>query len=161
MTEGITQAEFARRQGWERSYVTKLKHENRLVFDDAGRVDEAASLARIQETTAVQSRASDPAVSPAGRSDRDRQAFYDAEKSRLDLEERVRRLRDAAEQDAALADAAVVFRTALETWPERLTPDLAAMGGDEARIQAFLADEVEAVLGELSRRFAAMAAEPT
>lgn len=50
MTTGISQAEFARRQGWAKSYVTKLKREGRLVFAADGGVDEAASRARIDAT---------------------------------------------------------------------------------------------------------------
>lgn len=52
MTAGIPQAEFARRQGWAKSYVTKLKREGRLVFAADGGVDEAASRARIAATAA-------------------------------------------------------------------------------------------------------------
>lgn len=44
-----TQAEFAARQGWHRSTVTRLKQAGRLVMQGA-RVDAAASLARIEET---------------------------------------------------------------------------------------------------------------
>ena len=44
-----TQAEFAVRQGWHRSTVTRLKQAGRLVMQ-GGRVDAAASLARIEET---------------------------------------------------------------------------------------------------------------
>lgn len=44
-----TQAEFAARQGWHRSTVTRLKQAGRLVMQGV-RVDVAASLARIQET---------------------------------------------------------------------------------------------------------------
>ena len=44
-----TQAEFAVRQGWHRSTVTRLKQAGRLVMQ-GGRVDAAASLVRIEET---------------------------------------------------------------------------------------------------------------
>lgn len=44
-----TQAEFAARQGWHRSTVTRLKQAGRLVMQ-GGRVDVAASLVRIEET---------------------------------------------------------------------------------------------------------------
>lgn len=154
----LSQADFAAAQGWSKSYVTKLKLQGRLVMSDAGKlVDVAASLARIRDTTERPERASAPAVSPSTRTDRDRQAFYDAEKSRLDLEERTGKLLQADDVLGALADAAVTFRSAVEAWPERLAPPIAALGGDEARIRAFLADHVEQVFHELSQRFAAMA----
>ncbi len=48
----VTQAEFARMQGWQRSYVTALKKEGRLVMTESGkRVRVAESLARIKETS--------------------------------------------------------------------------------------------------------------
>ena len=43
-----TQAEFARAQGWAKSYVSALKRDARLVFTADGRVDYAASLDRIK-----------------------------------------------------------------------------------------------------------------
>lgn len=46
----LTQAEFARLQGWNRSTVTRLKQAGRLVLDGYGHVDVAASLDRIRET---------------------------------------------------------------------------------------------------------------
>ncbi|KAF7597748.1 MAG: hypothetical protein CGU28_16875 [Candidatus Dactylopiibacterium carminicum] len=50
-SEFLTQAEFARRQGWARSYVTELKRAGRLVMDaDGKRVDLTASLALIRQT---------------------------------------------------------------------------------------------------------------
>lgn len=47
--EKLHQAEFARRMGWNKSTVTRLKQAGRLVMDGA-RVDVTASLARIEET---------------------------------------------------------------------------------------------------------------
>jgi hypothetical protein len=159
LPSACSQAEFARINGWGKSYVTKLKLEGRLVLDDAGQVRVAESLAAIQATTAAAGRASAPAVSSSTRSDRDRQAFYDAEKSRLDLEERIGRLLQADEVTAALADAAVTLRSTFEAWPERHAAPLAAFGGDEARIQAYLAQHIEAAFGDLHTHFAAIAAQ--
>lgn len=48
----MSQAAFARSRGWARSYVTKLKHEGRLVMNADGTVDVLASLARIEATAA-------------------------------------------------------------------------------------------------------------
>lgn len=52
-----SQAEFARLHGWNRAYVTELKHRGRLVLAEDGRVDVEASLARLAETA-------DPAMRP-------------------------------------------------------------------------------------------------
>jgi hypothetical protein len=46
----LSQAEFARKHGISRVRVTHLKHQGRLVLDDAGKVIEDATLARIRET---------------------------------------------------------------------------------------------------------------
>jgi len=48
----MSQAAFARHCGLQRSYVTKLKHEGRLVMNADGTVDVLASLARIEATAA-------------------------------------------------------------------------------------------------------------
>ena len=47
--ETVTFSEFAALQGWQKSYVTKLRQAGRLVLVE-GRVDVAASKARIHET---------------------------------------------------------------------------------------------------------------
>ena len=53
MGETVTKAEFARRKGWHRSYVTRLAAENRLVLDGTGpkaRVKVAESEAALAQT---------------------------------------------------------------------------------------------------------------
>ena len=53
MSEIVTKAEFARMQGWDRSHVTRLAQENRLVLDGTGRrarVRVAQSLAMLAAT---------------------------------------------------------------------------------------------------------------
>lgn len=152
-----TQAEFARLHGWTKTYVTQLKLEGRLVLDDRSQVRVAESLAVIQATTNVPSRASAAAVSPSVRNDRERQAFYDAEKSRLDLEERMGRLLVAEQVKSAVADALVSFRSLFESWPDRHAAPLAAFGGDEMLIQSYLAQHIEAAFSDLHTRFAAIA----
>lgn len=152
-----SQAEFARLQGWAKSYVTELKHQGRLVFDAEGRqVDVAASLARIQATTERTGQASAPAVPPAVRVDRDRKEFYDAENARLDLEERLGKLMPAAQVLEAVADAGAIFAQQLEALPERLAPQLAALGGDEGRIRAALADALEGVRHDMVTKLRAV-----
>lgn len=146
-----SQAEFARLQGWARSYVTKLKDEGRLVIDGK-RVDIAASLARIRATTARPEIASAPAVSSSARTDRDRQAEYDAERMRLDLVERVESLLERDQVHAAVARAQGELEDALGDWPERLAPTLAALAADEGRLRAHLAEHVELELEQIAAR---------
>lgn len=154
----MTRAEFARANGWSKSYVTKLGDAGRLVLSDDGKLVLAAeSLQRIRETTGAPERASAPAVSPQYRGDRDRKEFYDAENARLDLEERVGGLLQRGDVLAVTAEAAVLMRQRLEGWRDRLAPQLAALGGNEQRIRALLHDQVHQLLQDMSRRFERLA----
>jgi hypothetical protein len=154
-----TQAEFAAAQQWSKSYVTKLKQEGRLVLTPAGLVDFAASLASIKATSGAPERAA-PAVQGKPYNDsQDRERFYSAELKRLELERETKRLRSADEVASAVDDAGVLVRTTVEGWRDRLPPQLAALGGDEARIAAFMCSECEHLLRRLSEKFAALAAE--
>ena len=148
----VSKSEFARLNGWSKSYVSKLAGEGRLVVTEDGKqVLVAESLARIRETTTAPERASDAAVTTQYRGDRDRREFYDAENARLDLEERLGKLLSAAQVSAVVAQAGTLFRQRLEGWPHRLAPQLAVMGGNEGGIRGLLIDEVELLLAELAR----------
>ena len=154
-----TQAEFAAAQGWSKSYVTKLKQEGRLVLSPAGLVDFTASLDSIKATSGAPERAA-PAVQGKPYSDsQDRERFYSAELKRLELERETKQLRSASEVASAVDDAGVLVRSTVEGWRDRLPPQLAALGGDEARIAAFMRSECEHLLRRLSEKFAALAAE--
>ena len=151
------QVEFARAQGWQKSYVTALKKEGRLVFTDDGRVDFAASLQRIKDTTGAPERAA-PAVQGEQYSTAiELGRFYDNEMKRLEYERAVGKVRDAAEVAAVLEDVAAVFRTSVEAWTTRMAPDLAALNGDEGRIRALLRSEGEQLLRKVAQRMARLA----
>jgi len=66
------------------------------------------------------------------------------------------KLLDAGEVTASIASAVTSLRVRLETLPDTLGPQLAAID-DEARARALLAEAIEHVLEELSRQFAAVA----
>jgi hypothetical protein len=152
----VTQAEFARLQGWSKSYVTKLKGEGRLVLNEAGLVDVEASLARIRDTTGAPERASAPAVTKEFDASRDRKAHYDAELARLQYEREVGGVLKTDEVLSVVADVATQLRASFEAWPSRLAPQIVALGGDEQRIQALLADTIERHFAALSSGFARM-----
>ncbi len=154
-----TQADFARAQGWAKSYVSKLKADGRLVIDAAGQVDFAASLARIKATSGAPERAAPPVQGPDYAGAQDRERFYSAELKRLDLERATREVLRADEVFAATDDAAVLVRSTVEGWRDRLPAQLAAIGGDEQRIAALLAGECEALLTRLAQRFADLAGQ--
>lgn len=147
----VSKSEFARLNGWSKSYISKLGSEGRLVVTEDGKqVLVAESLARIRETTTAPERASDAVVSTQYRGDRDRREFYDAENARLDLEERLGKLLQASEVTAAVAQAGTLLRQRLEGWPHRLAPQMAALAGNEGRIRGLLIDEAQLLLADIS-----------
>lgn len=148
-----SQTEFARANGWNKSYVSKLKGEDRIVFAADGQVDFAASLARIKATTGAPERAAEPVQGIVYSDAQERDRHYAAELKRVELEKVLRTLLPADEVHSAVADAAAIVRSGVEAWRDRLPPQLAAIGGDEARIAALLAGECQALLERLSERF--------
>jgi hypothetical protein len=46
----LNQKEFAKLNGWDKSYVTRLKQAGRIVLNESGMVDVAASMARLRAT---------------------------------------------------------------------------------------------------------------
>jgi hypothetical protein len=66
------------------------------------------------------------------------------------------KLMDAAEVEAAVAAAATTLRSRLESLPDVLGPQLAAIS-DEAQARATLAEAIEHALEEASRQFLALA----
>ena len=152
-----TQAEFAAHMQWRKSYVTKLKQEQRLVLTDDGLVDVAASLARIKATTGAGTRADPGVMGPQYADAKDRNEHYTAELNRIRFEREIGALRDAAEVADITADVAATLAAWLDALPDRLAPMLAAIGGDEARIRAALRDHMNAERAEVARGFAALA----
>lgn len=154
-----TQAEFARAQGWAKSYVSALKRDGRLVFTADGRVDYAASLDRIKATSGAPERAAPPVQGKVYSDAQDREKFYTSELRRIEYERAVRAALDRDEVDAAVDDVAAVVRSSVEAWRDSMPPQLAAFGGDEQRIASFLAGECEALLRRMADRLARMAAD--
>lgn len=170
----VTQAEFARLQGWVKSYVTALKKEGRLVMND-GLVDVAASRARILETAdpekaavaerhaAARAGTADPL---AGEDDDDEQVStkrvdYQEAKTRkeianarlaeMEVERESGKLVEAAMVSAALADAGATLRSTLSNLPAIVAPMLATLS-DETQIRLVLEEHIEQALSDLSQR---------
>lgn len=170
----VTQAEFARLQGWAKSYVTALKKEGRLVMND-GLVDVAASRARILETAdpekaavaerhaAARAGTADPL---AGEDDDDEQVAtkrvdYQEAKARkeianarlaeMEVERESGKLVEAAMISAALADAGATLRSTLSNLPAIVAPMLATLS-DETQIRLVLDEHIEQALSDLSQR---------
>lgn len=178
-----TQAEFAAIANVRPSYVTALKKAGRLVLDATGKVLVAESLARIEATrdpakAAVAARHAEargaalpsPPSPAAGLSTHPtgdgggtilggyqqaravKEKFLALEAKRA-YEVAIGKLIEADAVRLAASDAATRLRTALESLPTTLGPQLAAES-DEARCVALIREAVELALSELSRQFA-------
>ena len=174
MTELVSQAEFARRQGWSKSYVTKLKQAGRLVLDDKGRVLVDESLARLRETAdpnrddvvrrnAEQRAAPTPPAEDLddriGKTFAEARAVkerYAALKSKAEYEQMIGKLVDAEDVRRAALDAGAWFRARIETLPDQLAAELAPET-DPARCHAILADHLHQLLAELAENLGRMA----
>ena len=152
-----TRAEFARLQGFVKSYVTALDRAGRLVFNEDGLIDVAASRMRMATTNGAPERAS--LTTTDYRDARDRKEYYQAEAARLDFEERCGRLFDAPATLAAVTTAVVALRNGLEGLPEQMAPVLAPMT-DEHNIRVMLADHIESLLSSLSAAMGVAAKQP-
>lgn len=167
----VSQADFAVRMNWKRSYVSQLKADGRLVLDDAGRVLVDASIARINATA-------DPSKAPvaerhaAGRGDAPAPdeskvgASYQASRAvrerflalaaKRDYDLSMGNLVDASEVRHAIAGAVTTFRGRLEVLPEILAAEVAAEQ-DEGKVRRIIADALEDALGNLAREFSQLA----
>lgn len=153
-----SQADFARANGWEKSYVTKLKQAGRLVMTADGLVDFEASMARIKATSAAPERAA-PAVQGVDFARaQDRERFYSAELKRLEYEREVGRLVVRSDVEAVVAGMAAVYRAGIEAMADRLPAQIAALGADEPRIRALLSAEGEQLLRRVADRFSRLQA---
>lgn len=168
----LTLSAFAGYLGTAKSYVTKLKHADRLVLTADDRVQVADSLARIRDTAdparAPQSppppdAGSDGTVTEADRTSSSYQAAravkerYLALGAKRDYELSCGKLLDVGATEAYLADAVVTLRTRLEALAPMLGPQLAAEA-NEARCVALLAEAVERCLEDLAQAFRRQAA---
>ena len=170
MTTAVTQAEFARMQGWRKSYVTKLKQEGRLVLDDAGRVLVKESLARIEATRDpnrddvarrhAERREAAAQVAPTAMDDRAASTYqqsravkerYLALQAKAEYEQRIGKLCDADTVRMAGAELGTLLRSSLENLQDMLSAELAPES-DPNRIHAMLGEHFEIVLNEISRK---------
>lgn len=83
---------------------------------------------------------------------RARKEHWQSELARLEYERAVGQVVPRREVELAMADAAMVFRQALENMPHRVAPDL--VGKDLDAVRAMLKGEAQSILAELSRAFA-------
>lgn len=159
-TELVTQAEFARRQGVERSAVSKWKAAGLLVMVREGRkdlVDVAASVARIDaERDPTRGRPQGGSPDAAGEQPTELQVV------RLDLiREQTTRVRLENARKAGELVARVDAEATLATWARRtrermqgLSRDLAerlAATGEARQVATILSESIDAAFEDLAR----------
>ncbi len=169
MSATVSQAEFARMQGWSRPYVTALKQADRLVMVD-GQVDVAASLQRLAETDGQQrpdvrernarqrlGDTSDPTQTEAGipskATSTARKEHYAAEAAAREHALACGELAPLADVEQALAEIAGLIQQRLQLLPASLAP-LLAIEADEQRCRLLLTDEIDRLLHDLADQFA-------
>ena len=157
----MTKTEFAVAQGWAKSYVSNLIRQNRMVLTEDGRVMVAESRALIAATIKQPQMLKNMESETSVRGDsRDRKSFYEAESARLDLEERIGLLLEKNHVISVVAEASSILRQRLTSRSAVLSPQIAAVGGDEALIKTMLSDHDDQTLAEISRIFAKLSEEP-
>ncbi len=166
----VTQAEFARQINKSRPYVTKLKNQGRLVFNDKGRVLVEESKQLIAETGSPDKQAVADRHARAREEDRDDEPEMTGEaglgyqRSRALREEyraksEIRaylkeggELLETVEVKAVVMDGDVLIRNQLESLPDVLAPQLAAETS-ESQIRIILIDHIDYILSQLSQSF--------
>lgn len=180
-----TLAEFARLEGWRKSYATQLRKDGRLIMvstPDGDRVDVVASRALIEATKDPSKRAvaerhaaeraasetptggaevaeAEPAATAGFQHWRERSERAKALAAERELALAEGQLTSTAEVAAAISDGVSMLRTRLEALPDTLGPQLAAEP-DEGRCRALLAEAIEDLLGDLARKLSTMAKAP-
>lgn len=173
----MSQAAFARQQGWSRSYVTQLKHDGRVVMSEDGKkVLVEASLARIQATEdpnredVKQRFAAERSAKAADETDdadgldsnssyqeaRAVKERFNALSAKLAYEREAGTMIEASEVNKAGAELGTHIRTALENMPDQLAPELAPIS-DPARVHAVLVEHFEGLLLDVSKQVGMLA----
>lgn len=169
----VKQSEFARIIGVDRSYITRLKKEGRIVFDEFGLVLVEASKKRIKETSDpnrddVSNRWRSQRVQNSAEIDeqdeddtkvedhdyqraRAKKEHFLAERARVDYLRDIGELVPISDMRAAVADVVTAFRQTLEQLPHRTGPDL--IGKDLDGIRATLKQDIRAALSDMEREF--------
>lgn len=166
----VSQAEFARRLGVNRAYVTRLKQAGRLVVNEEGKVDVEASLMRIRETggsrpdvaqrfahirgsdvsapSAERTATEDPIGESYQRARAIKEKFL-ALTAKAEYERLMRTLVPREEVVAALDDLVATLHATLESLPHRLAPRL--VHKDHEAIVAAIREEIVIMMREAHR----------
>jgi hypothetical protein len=165
----VSQAEFARQQGWARSYVTALKQQGRLVMTADGRVDTDASRQRIADTadpnrddvaarhaaerdaTPPQKPAEDDKIGNSYAAARAVKEGYAARTAKLEYERAIGKMIEKEAVAAIVEDVITDLRQSLEQQPHRIAATL--IGQDLDGIRRTLKTENAAILRALVKSY--------
>jgi transcriptional regulator with XRE-family HTH domain len=171
----LNQSDFAKHIGVNKSYITQLKQEGRLVFSENGKVDVEASLIKIKETAdpnrddvstrhaekrtaivelevkpkkiAKQKSSSEVTFSEA----RAKEQHYKSLQAELEYQKAISEVVSVAEMKAAVGDVVTTFKQALENLPHRAASQF--IGKDLEFIRATLKQEIVYALTEMEKNF--------
>ena len=149
-------------QGYDHSYVTRLKQADRLVMV-RGKVDVAASRKLLEDTADSRYAPQRKEFKQPENNDEDDSASLNLQRSRavkenylarmakLNFERESGKLVEADEVKMFAADLGATFRAALEILPDRISADLVSLDDTDA-IRAVLIEEFEQVLMDISAK---------
>lgn len=158
-----TQSEFAKLIGKDKSYVTRLKQQGRVMMTSDGKVDVEATQ-RMLDASADPSRTvvrHSEKHEPENNADkvsfndaRTRKELANAQHAEIDLAVKMGTLVDAEEARLFAADLAATFRASLEVLPDRLAPELVPLRETEA-LRAVLVENFEQLLTDVADKIKA------
>jgi len=170
MMQSVNQTQFATEIGRSKAYVSKLKQQGRLVFDETGKVKVQESKALISQTGSPEKQAvvdrnaqereanqqepqMDDMAVKAGSAYHQARAMkekYAAMQAKISYEKEIGELLRIDDVRSAVMDSDTIVRNRLETLPDKLAP-LLATETDEQKIRAMLIDHIEYMLIDLSQ----------
>ena len=162
----ITQAEFARRRGWTKQYINRLKKEGRLIMV-GGLVDDIASKESLEgevnplrknDGTAGTRKAVEVTTPDGGDNEnkdslihhKKKREKYNAELAQLKYEESIGKLVKKVEVDRDGFAVGRIIRDAIQAIPSRMMDALAAEDNPK-KIHIMLEREFDLALEELSK----------
>lgn len=163
----VTQKEYAALRGVSKQMISKLKRDQRLVMTPDGLVDVDASNTMIEKTAhpgytnrmppmtePERDTQPDPETIPAVGTYTEARARNEMAKAEIAEMERDLMRGDLVRADEArrfAADLGAIFRTALETLPDRISAELVPLTDIEA-VRALLVENFEDILTNVANR---------
>lgn len=171
----LNQSDFAKHIGVNKSYITQLKKEGRLIMAKTGGVDVQASINKIKETadpnrddvssrhaekrmaivelevkpkkTVKEKTSSEVTFSEA----RAKEQHFKSLQAELEYQKAISEVVSTQEMRSAVGDVVTTFRQSLENIPHRTAPQL--VGKELDFIRATLKQEISLALNEMERNF--------